>query len=221
MDPKAILTLLLVLVLVLLLGFPHKQALRLRFGRWSQGVWEGRMFSKGHLSEHIIAVTNWGSFPLGTSREVEHHHNYFTKSQLLSSMLWGGGRRGGSCTHEFCTSSLPSLPGGQRKPWGRKTQVFVFETGKHACPSCRPPPGWGEQHKGRAPIVSAAFAFEVNSTSADQDASRLGPLTGKLTALHMQSKRAGAAVKLGLILGEKQRNGSQAVSNLGPSSATS
>lgn len=60
------------------------------------------MSSKGYLSEHIIAVTNWGSFPLGTPREVEHHHNYFTESQLLSSVL-----EGGSCAHEFCTSSLP------------------------------------------------------------------------------------------------------------------
>lgn len=97
----------------------------------------------------------------------------------------------------------------------------MFETGKHVCPSCRPPPGWGEQHRGRAPVVSAAFAIEGNTTSADKDASVLGPLTGKLTALHMQSKRAGAAVRLGLVLGEEQRNGSQAVSNLGPSSAIS
>lgn len=78
----------------------------------------------------------------------------------------------------------------------------MLETGKHVCSSCRPPPRWGEQHRGRVPIVSAAFAFKVNTTSADKDASRLGPLTGKLTALHMQSKRAGAAVKLGFVLGE-------------------
>lgn len=44
--------------------------------------------------------------------------------------------------------------------------------------------------------------------------------TGGLSAWYMQSKAAGEAVRLGLVLGKEQRNWSHIVSGFGPSSAS-
>lgn len=69
---------------------------------------------------------------------------------------------------------------------------------------------------GRAPIVSATFAFEAK-TSADKDASRLVNWTVELTALYKQRKAVDEVVKL---VREGQRNWSQTILGYVPSSAT-
>lgn len=119
--------------------------------------------------------------------------------------------------------ACPTLPSGQRKPWGRKAQVFVFETGKHVCHSCRWPPEWGERTwKGTNSFCYICFWSQhfLVLTKMQADWWLWLGRGGGLTALYKQSNAAGEAVELGLVLGEEQRNWSQATSGFGPSSAT-
>lgn len=171
------------------------------------------MSSKGHRNEQIIAVTNWGSRPLGIPlRDCRTYLIIISPKANPCPSLVGVAP---GYINSPALPACPTLPCGQRKPWGRKAEVFVLEPGKHVCPSCRWPPEWGGQHVGRAPIVLLHLLLKPTLLSADKDARRLVSLTGGLTALYMQNKAAGETVQLGIALGEEQ-----AVSGFGPSSTT-